>query len=80
MPNVIADLPWLLVKDGARSMEHGALEKSKSFMKKSILHILLLLITNFRLLRVREIGYYPYKGNRILMFSRVSVSELGKGV
>ncbi len=65
----------LLVKDGARSMDHGArstehgarstrkieiLYEKKYSHFTNLLHILSLLITNFSLLRVRKIGYYPY--------------------
>ncbi len=53
---------------GARSTEHGARSTRKIeilYEKKyshftNLLHILSLLITNFSLLRVRKIGYYPY--------------------
>ena len=49
-------------------MEHGARSTRKIeilYEKKyshftNLLHILSLLITNFSLLRVRKIGYYPY--------------------
>ena len=72
-----------------RSTEHRArstreieiLHEKKYSNFTNLLYILSLLITNSRLLRVREIEYYSYKankGNRILVFGRVSVSELGK--